>query len=483
MTNRRIGHRVGLRIAVGVALIWAGPGRAQVLDRPPTVKDLRDLQEAFVRLAKRVKPTVVAVRTYATVPLGPRDPNSQVQRREVPRSHGSGAILSHDGFILTNTHVIEGAQAIGVVLHDGREFEAKLVQADQRSDLAVLKIDTAGLRSVKFGDLEDVRQGQWCFAMGNPFGLANATGQLSVTYGIVAALGQDLSNELNAGIDDDWAVRYYGNLIQTSAAINPGNSGGPLFDIDGRMIGVVTAIASSSGVTEGLGFAIPMSELNRRIIETLRKGEAFSYGYLGVQFNQSPRGTPTRRRGVRITGLAPPNGPAGRAGLRAADVIVEFSGVPVRDADHFQRLIGGTPAGTTAVVKYLRDGQERSARITLDARPVNQVAMGEDARLAEVRTIVWRGATLQEPPPSLLRAAGLTDEESGLAVVSVEPNSDADRGGLEAPQMILFFDDHRVRSVEDFIEADQRASDRVRLKVHGHSGIKTVRMPRLNRSQ
>ncbi|MHC4092525.1 MAG: S1C family serine protease, partial [Planctomycetota bacterium] len=210
-------------------------------------------------------------------------------------SHGSGAVIRRDGYILTSTHVIEGADEIVVTMHDGREFEAELVQADQRSDLAVIKIEAQNLRPVRLGDLSRVRQGQWCFVVGNPFGLSNTSGKPALTYGIVSALGRDLNDELNAEDLAEAERRYYGNLIQTSAAINPGNSGGPLFNINGEMTGVVIAIASRSGVNEGTGFAIPVTRRTREIIDLLRRGEQVQYGYLGVEVSDN-------RAGRRITG-------------------------------------------------------------------------------------------------------------------------------------------------------------------------------------
>ncbi len=475
--HRQIVGRAAVALWVaGVALTW-GTARAQPGRDLVQIDDLRKLESAFVELADRVRPTAVSIRTYnlsRLVVQGESGPEETQVR--MPRSHGSGAIIRHDGYILTSAHVIEGANEIVVILHDGQELEANLVQADQRSDLAVLKVDTAGLRPVTMGDHEGVRQGQWCFAVGNPFGVSNTRGRAAMTYGIVSALGQDLTSELNpdAGTADQ---RYYGNLIQTSAAINPGNSGGPLFDIDGRMIGVVTAIESRSGVTEGCGFAIPLSERNRKIIEELEAGRPVKYGYLGIEFDPRDTFRRSEQRGVRIERLSPTDGPAAQAGLRPDDIIVEIDGVPIHSKDQLVRLVGAAPVGSKTRVAYLRDGQPGSVIVTMGERPVNPVPVGTVAAEESLRTCQWRGAWLQEPTDAMLKLEGLSRDSAGLAVVLVEAGSDADQAGLEPAQMILSYDRQRVRTIEEFLAADRQAGSTTRLRVHTESGVRILRMP------
>jgi len=330
-----------------------------------TLADLKALQQAFTDLADKVRPAVVAIRVYKVRTLGENE-----SKVKVPISQGSGFVIDPNGFIATNGHVVDGADRITVVLHDGSQFDASVRQRDDRSDLAVLKIEADNLPAVRWGDASSLRANQWVFACGSPFGLANRDGQASITYGVVSALGRDMSDR----ITENPQQHYYGNLIETSAAINPGSSGGPLFNIDGQAVGIVTAIETGSGVNEGLGFAIPIDANTRRILETLKEGQVMRYGFLGVSVDDvepppSRRVAETRRnRGARITSISPGDGPAAAAGLRPDDVVIEFNGVPIDGKDHLVRVVGFTPVGTEAVVKYLRRQVERRTTVKVGDR-------------------------------------------------------------------------------------------------------------------
>ncbi|MCH8253010.1 MAG: trypsin-like peptidase domain-containing protein [Planctomycetes bacterium] len=347
-------------------------GRAQAPHRY-TVANLKALETAFVALADKVSPSVVAIRTYHDIRVrrGGRGRTPMIVKE--PVSHGSGLIIGADGYILTNYHLLDDANSLSITLFNGERYDGTVVKADRRSDLVVLKIDATGLKPVRWGTYEDVRVNQWCFAAGNPFGLATFDGRASVTYGVVSGLGRQLSDriEIPPGEID---IRYYGNLLETSATINPGSSGGPLFNIDGRVIGIVTAIETSSGVNEGHGFAIPITKNIRRIVDQLRNGKEVRYGFIGVQavdiWSLPPeRSTAVRRnRGALIDSLVDPQSPAARAGLQPLDIVIEFDGVPVRNSDHLVRLVGFTPVGTKAEIKYLRDDVERTTKITVGDR-------------------------------------------------------------------------------------------------------------------
>lgn len=325
--------------------------------------DLKALERAFTKLAEKVRPSVVAIRTYQASDRSGRS----VLR---PDSQGTGFIIDPSGYIVTNRHVLEGANVVSVILDNGVKYDAEIVQADIRSDIAVLKIEAENLKAVRLGDGGKLRPNQWVFASGNPFGLALADGRPSVSYGVVSALGRQMTQRLARNSD----VQYYGNMIETSAVINPGNSGGALFDIDGNAVGIVTAIETGSGVSEGRGFAIPMDRNIRRIIETLKRGEEVRYGYLGVQVTDvDPPETSLVvdsriYRGALLTSVNPPDGPAGQAGLRAKDIVIEFDGAPIENSDHLVRLVGFTPVGTDVSVTFLRGRVKRKTTVTLGDR-------------------------------------------------------------------------------------------------------------------
>ena len=283
----------------------------------------------------------------------------------------AASFFDADGYIATNKHVLEEpANNFVVVLDTGEKFEAKLQAWDIRSDLAVLKIDAENLKAARWGDLTSVRVNQWTISVGNPFGLGNKNGNLSVGLGTVTSLGRSLTDRLA----EDQNLQYYGNLIESSSPINPGNSGGPLFNVDGQLIGIVTAIETSSGVNEGAGFAIPIDHNTRRILETLKSGRRVKYGYLGIVVADTDASNVRRvvdgrvYRGALIRSIDLKDGPASRGGLKPRDIIIEVDGTPVRDRDHLTELVSFTPAGENAVLTFLRRGAKRKTTIQLGDR-------------------------------------------------------------------------------------------------------------------
>lgn len=332
------------------------------------IADLEAIEKAFVALARQVTPSVVAISTKNNRGAWSRDRGE----RKTPMV-GSGVIIDADGLILTNDHVVRSGDRVYATLSNGRRYRAKIVAHDERSDLAVISIKARNLVPADFGDLAEVRVGQFALAMGNPFGSAK-DGDPSLSYGIVSALGKSL-RELEEG-----DRRYYGNLIQTTADINPGNSGGPLFNIRGEVIGINTAIETRSGVSEGLGYAIPISHRTRRIIDTLASGEQVQYGFLGVNIETDER---ARRRvvgdnpwGVVVTKVWE-NSPAALAGLRKKDLILRFDSEPIKNQDHLIRMVGATPVGETVRLLIFRDDQEMIVRATLGERIVTLASGSE----------------------------------------------------------------------------------------------------------
>lgn len=378
MQQSRLSKRICLFFVVPLGLLSGFGSKPTQADQPRIkyeLADLEALQDAFVELADKIRPSVVAIRTYRV-----RDrSNSASRSTRRPHSQGSGFIIDADGYIATNRHVIEGSDIIDVVFSNGSKAEAVLVQSDRRIDLAVLKVDAPGLPAVSFNDTADFKVNQWVFAVGNPFGLANDDGRVSVTYGVISALGRRMTERLVGNSQ----VEYYGNMIETSAAINPGSSGGPLFNLQGEVIGIVTAIETSSGVSEGHGFALPFDHNTTRILKLLKNGKSVHYGFLGVKVQDV--NPPVSRlvvdsriyHGALLSEVNVRRGPADLAGLRSGDVVIEYDDHPVENSDHLVRLVGFTPVGTSVPLIYLRRGVRRETTVTVADRFEMMTALDE----------------------------------------------------------------------------------------------------------
>lgn len=349
-------HAHTCRPLTGLVIVWCWtlPALGQ-----SELADLAAIERAFVALAERVRPTVVAIETEFDA-HGGRDWD------ETPMV-GSGVIIDRAGLIATNDHVVRSADRISVVVEGGRRYQATIAGRDERTDLAVIRIDPGGavLAAAPLGDLGGVRVGQWAFAVGNPFGTAK-DGRPSMSFGIVSALGKSLPSLENGG------RRYYGNLIQTTADINPGNSGGPLFNIAGQVIGINTAIETRSGVSEGLGYAIPVSQRTRDILGALARGRTVEHGFLGVSIEEPgdasrPQVADGHPWGVVVTQVHK-GSPADMARLQPMDLIYEYDRIPVRGVDHLIRLVAETPAGQMVPVRVYRDGRPLDVDVTVGRR-------------------------------------------------------------------------------------------------------------------
>jgi serine protease Do len=326
----------------------AAPSGLDILQKPASLAPLvSQLSPPVVSLSVKKKvalediPMPSWARPYFDAPSGgPRIQSGQ----------GSGFIISADGYMLTNHHVVEGAEEVEVTLPDGRTFTAKLVGSDARTDVALMKIDAAGdLPFATLGESSKVQPGDWSLAVGNPFGL-----ETSVTLGIVSAKGRSIG----AGPYDDF--------IQTQASINPGNSGGPLFDVDGRVIGINTAI-----VGQGIGFAIPIDQV-KPMLDDLKTSGKVSRGWLGVQLAELDPGNAAAmgatKGGVAVA-LVTAGTPAAKAGLKVGDVVVSIDGVPVKEGPALVRAVGGHKPGETVKLELVRDGKPLSLSVLLAARP------------------------------------------------------------------------------------------------------------------
>src|SRR5271166_1919509 len=322
--------------------------------------------ESFAEAAKRAMPSVVNI--YTSKQVRQRSPllDDPVLRRFFPglsdseprraTSLGSGVIVSSEGYVLTNNHVIEGADDIQLVLSDGRRLHATVRGNDPESDLAVLKAEGKDLPAITFGKLDNVQVGDAVLALGNPFGFGN-----TVTHGIVSALGR---NHLG--------INRFEDFIQTDAAVNPGNSGGALVDSAGNLIGVNSAIFSQSGGSQGIGFAIPVS-LARNVLEQIIRDGEVTRGWLGIEPQELSSDVSVAFAlqdvdGVLIRGVLK-NGPADRAGLHARDVVVEIDGKPTRDGTALLSQIAGLTPGRQATLKVLRDNKPLELEVTVGKRP------------------------------------------------------------------------------------------------------------------
>jgi len=379
---------------------------------------------------------------------------------------GSGMIYREDGHIITNAHVVSGAERVTVKLNDGREFRnAKVVGTDERTDIAVVKIEGgAKLPTVRLGDSANVNVGDWAIAVGNPFGLEH-----TVTVGVISAKAREVP--LNE--------RSPGDYLQTDASINPGNSGGPLCDIYGRVIGVNNAIYSQSGGNVGIGFAIPINTA-KSIADRLVTSGRIVRGYLGVQIQSvedaqtaAGLGFDPTTRGVLINDVTDANGPGAKAGLQAGDLVTEFNGQKVTRSAELQRLVGDAPVNSTATMKVLRNGQT----LTLTARlaELKEGAAGRPAtgnpdtqEEGPLTGTALMGLQMRPLTPQLAQRFNLKVER-GVVVVAVDENSAAGQAGLRAGDVIERIGQTTVATPADVQAAVKRILDR-----QGNSTDKSV---------
>ncbi|HVE80482.1 MAG TPA: trypsin-like peptidase domain-containing protein, partial [Gemmatimonadaceae bacterium] len=344
--------------ALGVAALGAAaPAALAVAQQPPVesavVRPMIEAENAFMAVAEQVTPSVVAIR------VARRAPGAAGLQGRVAEGSGSGFIVSPDGYILTNNHVVAGARVVTVTLLDKRELEARVVGTDPSTDVALIKVQGERLPAVAFGDDARLRVGQWVLAIGNPLGL-----DFTVTAGIVSAKGRSVPGLLQSS----FAIT---DFIQTDAAINPGNSGGPLVNIRGEVVGMNSAILSPTGVNAGAGFAIPIS-LARDVMEDLIEYGEVRRAVLGIALNEVTADVAERLglpaiAGALVTGFPAESSPAYRAGLRPGDVIVGLDGRPVDRVTTLQRIIRDREPGAVVAVEFLRGGARRTAQVRLAA--------------------------------------------------------------------------------------------------------------------
>ncbi|WP_299150288.1 Do family serine endopeptidase [uncultured Tateyamaria sp.] len=414
--------------------------------------------ESLAPLAEQISPSVVNITTSTVIEgrTGPQgvvpegspfedffrefqDRNGQGDRPRRSSALGSGFVISEDGFIVTNNHVIEGADEILIEFFNGDELEAELIGTDPNTDIALLKVSADGpLPFVPFGNSDDSRVGDWVIAMGNPLGQG-----FSVSAGIVSARNRALS-----GTYDDY--------IQTDAAINRGNSGGPLFNMDGQVIGVNTAILSPNGGSIGIGFSMA-SNVVTRVVDQLQEFGETRRGWLGVRIQDVTEDIAEaigleEVAGALVTSV--PEGPALESGMQDGDVILSFAGVDVADTRGLVRQVGNSPIGETVRVVVFRDGETVTLRVTLGRREEAEGATPAVADTpsepegAETKEVL--GLTLSTLTDELIEQLSVGEGQQGLAVTDVDETSEAYEKGLRAGDVITEAGQQKIASIADF---------------------------------
>ena len=433
-----------------------------------------DLQnKAYERIAREVTPAIVSIQSTQVVKVQQSPffadpffrqffsdmmPQFGIPREQREHSLGSGVIVSADGYILTNNHVIRHASTIDVQLADKRSFKAKVVGADQPSDIAVLKIEASDLPTVHLGDSDTLHVGDIVMAFGNPFGLT-----LTVTRGAVSALGR-------TGIEPGGLQSF----IQTDAAINPGNSGGALVNVHGQVVGINTAILSGNsgpggeGGFIGIGFAIPMN-MARHVMEDLVKTGKVTRGYLGagvadVTEALAKQFTAPDTQGAFVQNVSP-DGPSAKAGLKPGDIIRKINGQAVDGRDQLIAMVTNAGPGTTATLDILRDGNPMTVKITLGQRPDNLNEQGGGGGGTAPLEGTLRGISVQSLTGNLRNQLGLPSDAIGVVIVGIDPNTPAATGGLQQGDVIQSINREAVRNVEDFNRLAAQAKGQTLLRI------------------
>ncbi len=432
-----------------VALLWMQTLAAAARGAPATFADLvEQVGGAVVNITTTTK-MATPIGPQGIVPEGSpfedlfRGPNNGQRGPRSASALGAGFVISEDGYVVTNNHVIEGADEIEVEFINGDIFPARIVGTDANIDIAVLKIDAdKPFEYVAFGNSDVARVGDWVMAMGNPLGQG-----FSVSAGIISARNRELSGP-------------YDDYIQTDAAINRGNSGGPLFNMDGEVIGVNTAIISPSGGSIGLGFSMASNTVDP-VVEQLKEYGEVRRGWLGVNIGS------VNDEMAEALGLDEPtgaiirdvfDGPAKDAGLKTMDVIVMFDGKEVADSGALVRIVGGTPVGSTVKTIVLRDGKRMSIDVVLGQRP-EPTALAQGDKPAEPEQQGLLGMQLSEITPDMRSDMNLSDEVTGVLLLSVEADSLAAASGLAAGDVITDAAQNPVEEIADLVEQVENATD------------------------
>ena len=423
------------RLAAGAAAIAAAgvislPSMpAQAAEASPGV--LRELENAFTSLAEKAEPSVVSITAEKKVTEDAGDAqdfffgfpfgNTRPRTRQTPqRVGGSGFIVRSDGYILTNDHVVGGADNVTVKLKDGTEYKGTVLR-DQKTDLALVKVNAKDLPAVKLGDSSKLKPGAWAVAIGSPFGLDN-----TLTVGVISALEREAAIPDGAG-----SARYYASLIQTDASINPGNSGGPLLDVDGEVIGVNVAIESPTGANAGIGYAIPVNTAKFVMEQLIAKGKVVR-GFLGlVPQNVTPY--QAKQYGVAkgaFVQAVSDGTPAAKAGIQVEDVIVEIDGKPIASALDLRDTMARLAPGTKASIVVVRAKQRKTIAVTVGEDTTQTAQADGNAPQTDI------GVTVQNLTPQMRSQLKMDQAVKGVAVTGVEAGGPASQAGVREGDVI-----------------------------------------------
>jgi serine protease Do len=441
----------------------------------PDIDFLEKQNQAYEQIARAVSPAIVAIHSTQVIRVQQspflNDPffqqffgNAfpQVPREQREHALGSGVIVSSDGYIVTNNHVIAKASAIEVDLPDKRTFKGKVVGADPQTDVAVVKIDGTNLPTASFGDSDKLKVGDTVMAFGNPF-----EQYFTVTRGSVSALGRS-GNQIEGqnGIE---------NFIQTDAAINPGNSGGALVNVRGQVVGINTAILSGNsgpggeGGFVGIGFAIP-SNMAKQVMEDLIKNGKVSRGFLDLRIGNLTEDLAKQFKVPDTAGAlvddVTPGGPADKAGIKAGDVIRKLNGEKIESSGQLTVEITKMAPGSVATLDILRDGQPMTIKVTLGERPADLSAQAGAGGPGGVQQGTLRGVQVQALTPSIREQLGLPSNVVGVVITQVDPNSVAAQNGLQEGDVIESINRQPVRTVEDFNKLAGQAKGQVLLRIN-----------------
>ncbi|MFQ6091222.1 MAG: DegQ family serine endoprotease [bacterium] len=469
----------GLGILIAASFNWSPSSHANAPQRSASQTSvqshlLSNGESPFVAVAEKVKPAVVNIRArkvvkgkYHRYPFEfyfedpfedffkffRRSPKGDEQKEREWRSEsrGSGVIIDQQGYILTNNHVVEGAEDVKVKLSNEREFEAEIVGTDRMTDVALLKVKKKGVipadAVAELGDSDRIRVGDWAIAIGNPFGLDR-----TVTVGVISAKGRSQLHIFDTSGQE--RSPYFQDFIQTDASINFGNSGGPLINIKGEVIGINTAINTQG---QGIGFAIPIN-VAKQIGQQLRESGKVVRGFLGIWFQPldpdliEAKGLDIEK-GVLVTEVMK-GGPAEEAGIEPGDVIVAFDGKEIESGSQFQFMVAGAKPGEVAELEVIRDGRHKTVRVKLGQREFEEIVQGETEGEEP-----WLGLEVENVNGSFARQYDI-DEDAGVVVIKVKPGSPADDKGIRAGDVILEVNSEAIKDLKHYRRVAKKLKDR-----------------------